>query len=792
VSVLDRKLRRDLLRVRATLVAILLVVVLGVACFVGLFSVYLNLESSRRAYYGQCRMADFWVSLKKAPLSAVERLLDVPGVAEIRPRIAFQATVDLEGVARPLMGQVLSLPETSGGGINDVVLRRGSYFTDERLDQVIVNESFARARGIEPGETIHVILNNRRQALFVVGTALSSEFVYLIAPGGLVPDPENYGVFYVKHRFAEEVLDFDGACNEIVGLLTSEARANPAPVLDVIEQRLDGYGVFVSTPRSEQTSHQILMGELSQLRASAVIMPVIFLLVAALVLNILMQRLAEQQRVTIGTLKALGYSNARLFRHYLAYGIVVGTLGGMLGAAVGYGLAQAMIVTYRYYFEFPRLDNEIIPWVYAAGVLVSIAFALTGTVRGVRSVIRLDPAEAMRAKPPVPAGGMWLERFRRLWPRLGFRWQMVMRSVWRHKLRTAAGAFAALLGSAMLFTTFYFMDSTFYMLDFQFEKVMRSDYDLAFRDDLDEGALLEARRLPGVDRAEPLFFVACEFVNGHRSKRSAITGIARGSRLTVPRTEDGRAVPVPDTGLLMSRRLAEQLGLQRGDDVTIVPIKGLRHPVRVTVEQIVDSFLAMATYADYAWLNRLVGEEAAVSSVQLETRSGLAQRLAFYRELKALPAIQGVADNEDTKEKLVTLLLEAFWYSIWVLLGMAGAIFFGSILTTSLISIAERQREVATLVTIGYDLRQVGGIFLRESLLVNLAGAALGLPVGLWLAIELIEYNTRDAYRFPIIASPLSFVITMVLAVVFTVAAHWFVQRAINRLDVLDALNAKE
>ncbi|MHC4591030.1 MAG: ABC transporter permease, partial [Planctomycetota bacterium] len=281
--------------------------------------------------------------------------------------------------------------------------------------------------------------------------------------------------FYVKQRFAEEVLDFDGACNEIVGLLTPDARANPGPVLEVIEQILEPYGVFTSTPRSEQASHQILTGELAQLRASAVITPAIFLAVAALVLNILMFRLAEQQRVTIGTLKALGYSNARLLRHYLAYGLVVGIAGGLLGAGVGYGLAQGLIVQYRVYFEFPRLDNEFIPWVYGAAVLVSVAFSLLGTVRGVRSVIRLEPAEAMRARPPVVAGAVWLERFRRAWSRLGFRWQMVMRSVWRHKWRTVAGAFAALMGSAIMFVTFYFMDSTFYLLEFQFEKVLRSD-----------------------------------------------------------------------------------------------------------------------------------------------------------------------------------------------------------------------------------------------------------------------------------------------------------------------------
>jgi putative ABC transport system permease protein len=792
VSVLGRKLQRELGRVRATLSAILLVVIIGVACFVGLTTVYLNLESSRRAYYGQCRMADFWVGLKKAPLSEVDRLAEMPGVAEVQPRIVFQATIDLEDVARPLLGQVISLPDTGRSGINGIVLQRGSHFTDERLDQVIVNESFARARDIEPGQTIHIILNNRRQALYVVGTALSSEFVYLISPGGLAPDPANFGVFYIKQRFAEEVLDFDGACNEVVGLLTPAARERDALVLDAIEQALEPYGVFLSTPRSEQASHQILTGELAQLRASAVIMPAIFLAVAALVLNILMFRMAEQQRVTIGTLKALGYSNARLLRHYLGYGLVVGVAGGVLGAFTGYWLAQGMIFQYRVYFEFPRLDNEIIPWVYGVSILVSVAFSLLGTVRGVRSIIRLDPAEAMRARPPVTVGAVWMERFRRVWSRLGFRWQMVMRSVWRHKWRTVAGMFAALMGSVMMFTSCYFMHSIIYLIDFQFEKVLRSDYELAFASELDAGALLEARKLPGVDRAEPLLFVACEFVNGHRTKRSAITGVTDAAQLTVPSTEDGRAVPIPDTGLLMSRRLAEQLDLDRGDDVTVVPIKGLREPHRVTVEHIVDGYLAMATYADYGWLNRLVGEEAAVSAVQLETRSGPEPRRRLYRALKAMPAIQGVIDNRETKDKLVDLLLMAFQYSIWILLAMAGAIFFGSILTTSLTSISERRREVATLSVMGFERRQIGGIFLREQMLINVVGALAGLPLGLWLAIWLINYNTRDAYRFPIVASPLSYVITMTLAVVFTIAAHGLVQRAINRLDLQDALNARE
>lgn len=792
MSVLNRKLGRDLRAARGTLAAILVVIMVGIASFVGMASVYVNLEDARRDYYARCRMADFWIDLKKAPLAEVEQAAGLSGVAELRTRIAFQSTIDLDDVAKPLTGLVLSLPDRETPVVSGVLLQRGRWFGDEQVNEVIVNDAFARARRIRPGMTIHVILNNRRQALEVVGTAMSSEFVYLINPGGLIPDPESYGVLYVKRSFAEEVLDFDGACNQIVGLLTPDARHTPQPILDRIERELEPYGVFTTTPLSLQLSHQILSDELGQLRATAVILPLIFLAVAVLILNILMSRLAEQQRTTIGTLKALGYTEGELLRHYLVFGLLVGVLGGLLGLVVGYWLAQGLTVMYRDWFELPRLDNRIVPWVYVAALVISIGSSLLGTVRGVHAVVTLQAAEAMRPKPPVTAGAVWLERFRGVWRRLGFRWQMVVRSVWRHKWRTASGLFAACMGSALLFVTFYFLDSMRYLVDFQFEQVVISDCDLTLRDDLDDGALLEARRLPGVDHAEPLLLVACDLQHGHRAKRAAITGVTRDARLTVARTKDGTPVPIPPSGVVVSRWLADVLEVRRGDTLTVVPIKGLREPEKVAVDGVVDNYLGATTYADYDWLNRLVGEEDAVSAVQLSVRPGLQTRLDLYRAVKQLPAIQSLNDNEYAKVKLVTTLLDALRYSIVVLIGMAGVIFFGAILTNSLIAIAERQREIATFLVIGFEKRQVGGMFLRESLLVNAAGALLGLPVGFALAVWIISAHTREAYRLPLVSSPGSYAITMLLAVLFTIAAHLLVQRTIDALDWQEALNAKE
>jgi putative ABC transport system permease protein len=791
---LNRKLRRDIVNTRAMLFSILLVSTVGVATFVGMTSVFANLLRARDDYYAASRMAEFWIDLKKAPDSEIEQIRAVPGVSEAQGRIVFQATVDLPGVIRPLNATVLSLPDDPAPGItiNDIVLQRGSTFSAHDPNEVIVNDAFAKAHDLSPGDDISVILNNRKQPLRIVGTALSAEFAYLLSPGGIIPDPETFGVLYIKRTFAEDVLDFDGACNQIIGLLTPESATAPDVTLDRLERLLEPHGVFATTPLRLQSSHQILSDELAELRISAIVLPVVFLLVAALVLNILMSRLIEQQRVTIGTLKALGVSDGALMGHYFSYSVVVGVLGGLAGALLGYWLAAGMTILYRQYFEFPNLTNRPIVSSCLAGLAISLGFSLMGALRGAHAVVRLSPAEAMRAMPSTEGGAIALEQFRALWGALGFRWRMAIRSIWRHRWRTAAGVFAASMGAALLFTTFYFLSSMNRLINHEFRLVLASDIDVSFTDEQTEGALLEAERLPGVTLAEPLLGVACHFTNGHRSRRSAVIGVDPGAMLTVPRDNRGAPLPIPSDGLLMSQHLANLLGVGVGDTVTLRPIKGVRTDHRVQIRAIASGFLGMATYSDRAWLNELVGEESSLSTVQLQVEPSIEARNALYRELKERPVVQSVVDNDHAREKLQTTLLDALRMSISLLIGMAGVIFLGSILTMSRIAMSERKREIATMRVLGFTQEQVGGVFLRESLLVNFAGGLLGMPLGLWLSISLIQAHSREAYRLPIVLSPTAYIVTITLTLIFTLAAHFLVQRAIERLDWIDALNARE
>jgi putative ABC transport system permease protein len=792
VSVLNRKLRRELRHNLGMLLAVTSIIAVGVACMVTLGSSYCNLRDAKRLYYSQCLMADFSIELKKVPLSELSELSHWPEVAAIRPRIQQYVAVDLDGVSEPLNGLVLSLPDRRKTIINDIVLRQGGYFTDRRDNEVIVNEAFASRHRLRPGQWIKLLMNNQQQELFIVGTAISSEFVYLLGAGSITPDPERFGVFYIKRSYAEEVFDFKGSANQVLGRLSAAAKGNPHELLRRAELRLEPYGVFSTTPLADQMSNKFLSQEIQGLQSFAVVTPAMFLAVAALVLNVLLTRLAQQQRTVVGTLKALGYSDAQVFWHFLKFGLTVGVVGGLIGCALGFWMASGMTSMYRKFFQFPDFKNQFHLGIHAIGMAISVGCAVLGCLYGSRSVLRLKPAEAMRPPPPRTGRRIILERVGFFWRSLSSGWRMVLRNLVRSRVRTLACIFAAAMGASVLVNGFMMQKSLTFFIDFQFKKIMRSDLDLTFKDERGEEVLQEVGKLPGVDYVEPLLNVACTFYNGPYSKKGAVTGLIPSHRLTIPRDLEERPIRIPSIGLAMSRKLAETLHLKRGDFVTIEPIKGLKRQMLVPVMQISDSYFGTMVYADIHYLSRLIGEEFAITGAQLATDGDRNHREALYRELKQMPALQSIAARVDMVRTLEETVLDNQWIIINLLVLFAGIVFFGSILNASLVSLAERQREVATLRVLGYGPWEIGSLLFRESMINTIIGAFLGIPLGYLLTAVTAEAYASDMFRLPVILTPDIWLGTLFFAILFALLTHLAVQRAINRMDWLDALKVQE
>lgn len=789
---LDRKLLRDVRHSYLMLLAVSAIMAVGIGCLVGMLSAARNLDYARNNYYSFCRLADFWVDLKKAPSQDVKRLSRVPGISEIRDRIQFRVVLDLSAADKPIGAMLLSLPDKEEAVINNIVLRKGTYFTSDRANEVIVSEKFADARDIEPGDTITAILNNQRKKLIVTGTAISAEFVYMASPGSMVDEPGSYGLLFVKRSFAEDIFGFSSASNSIVGLLAPEARQEARSIVEELSERLGPYGVFAGLARSEQFSPMVLDGEMKQLINMAFIFPMVFLVVAALVLNVLMIRLAEQQRTVIGTLKAIGYDNRDLMLHFLQFAVTVGLAGGLMGCLLGYWLAGTITEMYVEYFTFPQLTSKFYPGLLLIGVFISILFSILGTLKGVRNIMRLEPAEAMRQAAPPVGGAVFPERFRLLWRSLDAQWQMIIRGLFRNKGRTLVTIFSAAMGSSIVVLAFGFVDSMDEMVNMQFERVLRSDYHLTFTNEMSDEGFYEIRRLPGVIYAEPVLNVACTFRKQNHSKLGAIMGIKRKGVLTTPLNEKGEPVIVPDVGMLMTYRLMAQLDIKAGDYVEVIPVKGDRAVKRLPVTQGIESMLGLAVYADFDWLNRVLGQQPLISEVRVIAAHNINEKKRFMARIRGMPGLENLTDLGEQKETLNKQLNGAMRGSALVMIVFAAVIFFGAILNGTLIAISERRREMATFRTMGYFDHEVSRLFLRENLLVNVVGTLLGLPLGYWMLIESMKGFVSDAYSFPASLTYASYGCTLVLAVLFVLLSQGVVVRSLKKQNWVEALSLKE
>ena len=792
MRVLQRKLVRDLLGSKGTLLTVVAIIAVGTGLFMGIGSAQRILEASQDAYYRQYQFADFWVSVKKAPLTAVDRVARLPGVAAIQARVVFDVIVDLPDEPRPIMGRLISTPARNfDQAINGICLIRGSGFSDERNEEVILSEPFAQAHSLEIGDRIHLILNRKRESFVIVGTAISPEYVYMVrGQGDIIPDPQHFGILYVKDDYARQVLDFKDACNQISGHLSPGGEHDVDLLLERIDRLLDPYGVLATTPRRLQASHYFLSSEIRGLAVSAIVSPSIFLVVAALVLNIQMTRFAERQRTIIGTLKALGYSDHRLLLHFLAFGIVVGLIGGLVGDLLGVGLAIGMVHMYKGFFQFPTFVYRIYPDLLLTGLGISVFFAVAGSARGAWAVLKLQPAEAMRQKPPQSGRAIFLERFAWLWRKLSFRTQMTLRGMARHRTRTLTGVLASALGMAIIFTSLVLYDSTFFLVDFQFEQVAHSDVDIGMRDEKSVAALFEGRALPAVYYAEPLLGLTCDLRNGRHSRRVAISGLSAGHRLTTPVQSDFSPIQLPPDGLVLSKKLAEILHVGAGDQLELTPVRGNRQTRRVRVASIAQTFLGLECYADLRYLSRIVGEGVAVNAVQLAVNE--ADKEELYRAIKRLPNAQSLAVRADSKANIEATLVESMVFSLGLLIVFAGIIALGTMLNISLVEIADRLRDISTFRVLGYQPAEVAGIFLRQNLVIFMLGMLLAIPIGYGMVVgTAIAYDT-ELFRMPILIRPVIVLLTVLTAFVFVLLAQWFAYRQIRKLDWLEGVKVKE
>lgn len=787
LSSLDRKLLRDLLHMKGQTLAIALVIACGIAMFVMSLTTLSSLKRTRRTYYDRYRFAHVFVHVKRAPLEVARRAAEIPGVARVSARIVSSVTMDVEGLDEPAVGQLVSVPDRGEAPLNAVYLRQGRMIEPGGDGEVIAGEAFAEAHGIKPGYRLSAVINGRRQVLTVVGIGLSPEFIFVASPGSWLPDDKRFGVFWMGVSEMEAAFDMEGAFNDLaVQLMTG---ASDRKVIEELDEIVKPYGGLGTYGRDEHVSHRYLDDEIKQLRGMAVIIPAVFLGVAAFLLNVVLSRLISTQREQIAALKAFGYFRWEVGLHYLKLALAVVMVGVGLGCPFGLWLGKGLTHMYSLFYRLPAYDYRIEAGPLFLAVIISAVAGAAGVLAAVRRAVNLPPAEAMRPEPPTTYRKTVVDR-------IGMA-RMVSASghmILRHLVRRPGRALLSILGMALAASVLvlgsFGEDAMDHIMEFQFDRAQRQDVTLAFVEPSSHAALYEIRRMRGVVSAEPFRAVPVRLRHGHHARKLAITGLPASGTLFRVLDEDAREVPMPKEGVVVSAKLAEILDVRVGDELIVDVLEGRRRTLRLPLAGVFRSFMGLAAYMSMESLNGIMGEGDAVSGAYVsvdEKESG-----DLYKRLKAVPRIASVnvkdAALKAFKETFAENLLQMRFFNIL----FSGIIAFGVVYNSARISLSERSRSLATMRVIGFTRGEILAIFLGEFGLLAAIAVPVGLFMGYLFALMLEPAMNTEMYSVPVVIDRGTYVFAALTTSTAAILSGLAVRRRLNRLDLIAVLKSRD
>lgn len=787
MSPLSRMLWRDFWHMRGQVIATAVVIACGIATLLAMRSTYHSLLEAQQSYYRDYRFADVFAQLGRAPEAVASAARDLPGVAVVNTRVVHSVTVDVPGLAEPATVKLVSIPARPAAVLNDLHLVRGRYIGADAADEVIASAVFAAANGLQPGDRIGAILNGRWRLLSIVGTALSPEYVYEVAPGALMPDNRRFGVLWMSRDALDSAFDMRGAFNDIS--LQLVPGASRPPLLHRLDQLLDGHGGLGSYDRDQQLSNRFVSDELAELQVSTGVIPVLFLVIAAFLLYVTLARVMELQRQDVGLLKAFGYSDSAVSLHYLQFALLVAGLGVLIGVPSGLLLAHFFVDIYRDYFHFPQLDVVLRPSLVLGAAAAAAAAASLGASASIRTSLRLAPAEAMRPPAPPHYRPGWTERMgalRAMSPAA----RMIVRNLTRRPGRAALSILAVSAAVALMVTGRFAIDAVNRLLQIQFGSAWRSDITVTYVDTRSQAATLAAARLDGVLRAEPFRSVPVWLRHDSRERRVELQGVSPAAQLHRLVDLEGRLVTVPPDGLVLGRRLAQLLDVAPGDHVQVEMLQGERRKQGLLVASLFDDLMGLGAFMDDGALSRLLGEAGSASGAYL--RIDPAREAALAAQLKRLPVAAGVSSRRAVRASIEDAMDRSFLVVSGILVSFACAIVIGIVYNTVRIALSERGRELASLRVLGFTGREVTAILLGEQALLSMVAIPCGLAAGYGLCALLVPAFDRESFRLPLVVSSRTYAIAAMVAVAASALCGLLVARRLRRLDLIAVLKTRE
>lgn len=767
---LKRKLLRDLWQNRTQFISIFLMAFLGLFVFAGIDAESTGIGISTAQYYEETNLADNWVMGTSFSTEEVKRLEALPQIASVDRKLV------LDGKAKVGDGEEPSMEFNFVESMNSSFpyIKEGEAF-DVDKEGVWLEELFAKKWNLQVGDYVRLEYEGILFTEQIRGIIIHPEYVfYSLDSDSMMPNYGTYGYAYLSSK--EYPIQDELYYNYMVIKQTNagESAEESMEFKELVKDTLNRQNIVV-LDRKQNGGIEAIASEQSQHEEMGIMFSAVFLLIAVMGIVTTMTRMTSNQRIQIGTLKALGFGKRKITWHYMSYGIVISSLGSIVGAVLGYlYLPLLFLPSMSAYYILPNWVTQMSVKTYYAIVLAILVSTLVGFL-ACRKELKDMPAITLKPAAPKNIRHSMLEKSR-MWLSLNFSTQWNVRDVLRNKARSLMGIAGVAGCTMLLLCAFGCSDCVKEIAVWQYGELVTGQYKVIFGQQVTN---LEKRQYKQQYKGQLVQEGSCEFRTDSLVKKGGITILDEGNYLHF-QNADGEEIILPQQGISMSVKMAQVLGLKQGDFIEwhIVGEKEWQRS-RIT-----------------ALYRTPTGQGITLSREEYESLQYDFNPTSFYTNMtipqyvKDSDDISGVISIEQLK---IDLDKNMEMMNLMVGILIVAAVLLGIIVLYNMgvLSFLEKTREVATLKVLGFSSGRIRRILRQQNNWITIIGIVAGLILG-YQFLDIMMQTMSEDNDMPTVVYLASYLYSIIGTWITSTGVNYMLSGKVKTICMVDALKGVE
>lgn len=757
---LFRKMLRDMGRHKTQFVSIFIMAFLAVYIYCGVGGEWRGIKESVNEFYEETNIADVFLYGNGFSDGDSKAVKNIESVTNVERRLEVDTIADMDGDPE------ITLNFIEKNKISSAYLVEGEKFDIDDANGIWIDKRFADARDIKIGDTVTTTYNNIEIEKEVRGVIYSPEFVYLTSDS-LTPNFYENGFAYLSYK-AFPYPDMMIYNTMLINTTDDNMNALEDEISDVLDE---GYSVFLS--QDNHPSVNSIAEEIDQHKMFGDIFPVVFFIIALLIIMTTMTRIVTTQRTQIGTLKALGFKKRTIILHYVYYGSFLSFAGVVLGIIIGpLTLPYVFLPSMSRYYTLPEWKIAYnISYIIVAAAMVILCTLVTYFT--CYKLLRDTPAKTLRPKSPKISKHSFLEKTR-LWKHFGFNAQWNLRDILRNKIRALMAVLGVLGCTALVICAFGMLDAMNDLKEWQYEDLYIFDSKLIIDDTATENQIASAKE--EVD-GEFIMESAVEMRANDTKKTGVLTVAEDDTELLRFTNPDRKYISLPIDGIMMTAKMAASLGISEGDEIEW-HIYGSEEWYEGTVTTIDRQPAGQGLTLSRSCFEDL---ELEFSPTSILTPSNVSEKPDGISSILSNSQLVGNWDE----------MAESMMIMVYILILAAAILSIVVLYNLGLLSFTEMERDMATLKVVGLKSRKLRSLLLTQNIWCSVIGFIIGVPSGM-LLLKVICDSSGESFDYSLSLHPLNLIYSFLITFGFSILVNLMFSRKIRRLNMVESLKAVE